>query len=137
MRYSLTAEIFMRSAWTKFPLIGLMLAAFCIGCGQEGRPDRASSSPDSLMVELTATNSVTPLDLLLERHQVEHRSSLIGSFVTTIDSVENSSAAYWVYSVNDTTPKVACDKMTLKPGDVLKWHYRKVTPTADDSSSTN
>ena len=115
----------MRSAWTKFPLIGLMLAAFYVGCGQEGEPDLASSSPDSLTVELTAIDSITPLDLLLESHQVEHRSSLIGSFVTTIDSV------------NDTTPKVACDKMTLKPGDRLKWHYRKVTPTADDSNSTN
>jgi hypothetical protein len=127
----------MRSAWTKFPLIGLMLAAFYIGCGQEGEPDLASSSPDSLTVELTAIDSITPLDLLLESHQVEHRSSLIGSFVTTIDAVENSSAAYWIYTVNDTTPKVACDKMTLKPGDRLKWHYRKVTPTADDSNSTN
>ena len=46
--------------------------------------------------------------------------------MTAIDSIENSAGAYWIYSVNDSVPQVACDKYVTKNGDVVKWHFQKM-----------
>ena len=48
---------------------------------------------------------------------------------TAIDSVENDLTAYWIYSVNDSTPGVASDKYLVSPGDTVRWHLRRTTPT--------
>ncbi|MFQ6007391.1 MAG: DUF4430 domain-containing protein [Candidatus Zixiibacteriota bacterium] len=80
---------------------------------------------DSVVIEVAGVDSQTVFDLLRNTHQVQYRSSAIGVFITAIDSIENSGGIYWVYSVNDSMPPVACDKFHTKNGDVVKWHFRK------------
>lgn len=120
----------------KLILLGL-LGQMLFGCDQTAQIEPDSTTSDSLVVELIATDSMTPLQLLLEHHEVEYRSSIMGAFVTSVDSVENSVSAFWIYTVNDTTPKVACDKMSLNAGDRLKWHFRRVLSKPDEDSSSS
>ena len=85
-----------------------------------------STFSDSLVIELTGIDSVTVLDLLLSAHQVDYRTSLNGAFVTGIDSHENGGDCFWIYTVNDTKPSVACDKYYTSDGDRVKWHFRRM-----------
>ena len=85
-----------------------------------------SLPPDSVVIELAGVDSQTVFDLLKDDHEVEYKSSVMGIFVTTVDSIENSTDAYWIYSVNDSVPQVACDKYVTKNGDVVKWHFQKM-----------
>lgn len=117
-------------------IILTLVTLLVIGCDESAQIETDSSGRDSLVVEMTATDSITPLQLLLDQHQVDYRSSIMGAFVTSVDSVENSSTAFWIYTVNDTTPKVACDKMALGAGDRLRWHYRRVSSEPDSDSSS-
>jgi hypothetical protein len=114
----------------------LVLLLMC-SCGRKEKPAKAGGhsnevdssaaavTRDSLVIELPGADSQTVFDLLRRNYQVEYKSSVLGVFVTAIDSIENSSGVYWVYSVNDSLPKVASDKYITKDGDMIKWHFRK------------
>lgn len=113
-------------------LLTLSLLAFSLGCSKKeqaqpnsGRDTTASASADSLVIDLTGQDSVTVFDLLARSHQVESRSTALGKFVVGIDSVANSSLASWLYSVNDTMPQVAADKLVTRTGDRVTWHFRR------------
>ena len=93
---------------------------------EAGNSMALSPPPDSVVIELAGADSQTVFDLLKDGHEVEYKSSVMGIFVTAIDSIENSARAYWIYSVNDSVPQVACDKYVTKNGDVVKWHFRKM-----------
>ncbi len=84
------------------------------------------SGNDSLVIELIGEDSLSVFEILKMNHEVEYKSSLVGVFVTAIDSVRNSRTAFWVYSVNDSMPQVGCDRYVTKSGDVIKWHFRKM-----------
>ncbi len=115
--------------------VGLLLTL--AGCGQqaEDQSQQKSSSVediprgtyvDSVVIELAGIDSQTVFDLLKDGHEVAYKSSAMGVFVTAIDSIENSASAYWIYSVNDSVPQVACDKYVTKSGDVVKWHFQEM-----------
>ena len=80
---------------------------------------------DSIVIDLTGEDSVSALALLQRDHNVLCKSTAMGSFVTAIDGVKYSRHAYWMYTVNDTTPPVASDKLITKSGDRVRWHFRK------------
>jgi hypothetical protein len=118
--------------------IGLICLA-AVGCSKESATPKtadAQSVPadstgpthnrDSVVVELTGTDSVSVFDLLKATHKVDYLSTAGGVFVKAIDSVANGTSTYWVYSVNDTTPKVAADRMLTRTGDRVVWHFRKM-----------
>lgn len=79
---------------------------------------------DSLVIELKGEDSSSVFDILKARHKVKYFSSAMGIFVTAIDSLKNTPRLFWVYSVNDSMAKIACDKYITKTGDKIKWHYR-------------
>ncbi|NOY88509.1 MAG: DUF4430 domain-containing protein [FCB group bacterium] len=79
---------------------------------------------DSLVIELKGKDSSTVFDLLKANHKVKYLSSALGVFVTAIDSLKITPRLFWVYSVNDSMAKIACDKYITKTGDKIKWHYR-------------
>ena len=119
-----------------YRLILLLTAALVIhGCGnkQEAEPsaqaqDSATASEtsgrDSVTFELTGQDSVSAFVLLQQSHYVEYRSTAMGVFVTGIDSVQGGGNAFWIYTVNDTTPKTASDKMFTRNGDRVVWLLR-------------
>ncbi len=101
---------------------------FLSGCGQK-ESERATAvgdkPTDSLVIELTAVDSLSVFDLLQRTHRVEFNRSAMGVFVTSIDSVENGGGYYWIYSVNDSAGQTAADRHITTPGDHVRWHYRK------------
>lgn len=119
-------------------LTGLILLslAFFSGCTETEKTDRSeqTESPanneikyiDSLVIELTGRDSVTVLDLLKENHEVGIVATALGVFVKRIDSLENGSTIFWIYSVNDSMPEIAADRYQTKDGDQIRWHYRKL-----------
>ncbi len=122
---SARAVIFLVTLLTCFP-----------GCGQKqdnsdprSAADTTSAALDSVVLIMVASDSTTVLDLTRFHHDVESRASALGAFVTAIDSIENSRRAFWVYSVNDSTPLVAADKQLVVPGDTVRWHLRFSDPT--------
>ncbi len=123
---------------TEIVAVALALFFMC-SCGQKEKPDNAGRhsdlvdssaatvTRDSLVFEFVGVDSQTVFDLLKGSHQVKYKSSALGVFITAIDSIENSNGIYWVYSVNDSMPKVACDKFVTENGDKIKWHFRKTS----------
>ena len=98
---------------------------FC-GRRSDSNSDAASTVNDSVLVELSGHGYLSVLELLRESHQVDYRPSSMGVFVTGIDSIENSADHFWIYSVNDTTPKIACDRLITLQGDRVRWHFRSI-----------
>jgi hypothetical protein len=94
-----------------------------------GTPADTAISPtsrDSVVVELAERDSVSVFDLLRQSHAVCFQSTIGGVFVKQIDSAKNSASAFWIYSVNDTMPKVAADRLLTRTDDRVKWHLRKM-----------
>jgi hypothetical protein len=113
-------------------LIGLVAGLILFGCVEKRSNNSSqpgsgadSTKADSLTIELTGLDSVTVFDLLRTTHAIEFKSSAIGLFVRGIDSVMNSQSHFWTYTVNDTTPQIACDRCLTRTGDRVLWHYRK------------
>lgn len=81
---------------------------------------------DSLVIDLAGVDSATVLDLLFSSHRVDYRSTTAGAFVLAIDSVRTSPAYFWLYSVNDSMPPMACDRYVTRRGDRVRLQFRKV-----------
>lgn len=109
-------------------------ALILTACGSGDQPDDQSdvdanktqiASTDSLVIDLVGVDSLTVLDLLKAEHQVDYRSTISGVFVTMIDSTESGSNYFWIYSVNDTMPPLACDQLVTLEGDRVRWYFRR------------
>ncbi len=114
-----------------------ILVITCGGCAKESSTPKiepadstaaqtGAENQDSVTVELAGADSVTVFDLLKQTHTVDFVSTSGGVFVKGIDSVNNGTSTFWVYSVNDTTPKIAADLMYTRAGDKIVWHFRKM-----------
>jgi hypothetical protein len=118
-------------------ILALASAAFLLtffGCGKKepsakvaGAVDSASvaNSEDSVKIELVGIDSVSPFGLLQQKHIVDFRKTAMGVFVRGVDSIMAGPSAFWIYSVNDTMPKIAADRMFTRTGDKVIWHLRK------------
>jgi hypothetical protein len=115
---------------------GLTAAALSMNCGKQAEQSSgkakttrdtvlAAETPDSVTINLTGEDSVSVFALLRRDHKVDYKSTAMGVFVTGIDSLKTGSGYFWVYTVNDTTPPVACNRVLTRNGDSVQWHYRK------------
>ena len=118
-------------------LIGMLPALIGCSCssdnGNSGRTATTDStfvaSPaDSVVITIVAEDTTDAFSLLAHTHHVEARSTALGVFVQSIDSVETGGGAYWVFSVNDSLPMVAADRCEVVPGDTVRWHLRRSSP---------
>jgi hypothetical protein len=90
---------------------------------------------DSLVIIYNGVDSMNVLEILLENHDVNMVSSGLGTFVKGIDNIENSSKAFWLYSVNDTIADRAADNYMTNNNDIVKWHYRLINQPDSMSDS--
>jgi len=81
---------------------------------------------DSLVIELSGVDSLSVLELLQREHDVSYRSTAAGAFVTSIGPATNSAEYFWLFSVNDSFPAVACDRCVISGNDRVRWHFRRV-----------
>jgi hypothetical protein len=65
----------------------------------------------------------TVLTLLKKTAEVKYKESASGVFIESIHGISNDPQKnlWWVYSVNDVSASVSCDKYVLKEGDVVRW----------------
>jgi hypothetical protein len=115
-------------------MVIVLALGFLSSCGGQGesppmdrQPAGESAAPavrDSLVIELAGRDSVSVFDLLLADHEVDHYATAMGAFVRAIDSLENSSTACWIYTVNDSMADIASDRYITTDSDSVKWHYR-------------
>lgn len=108
-------------------LITVIFSFIFISCSEPKQDDTKTESKyhDSLIVELEGSDSLTVLEILKLNHSVATKSTAMGEFVTGIDSTQIGDGYFWVYTVNDTTAKIACDLMRVNKTDRIKWYFRK------------
>jgi hypothetical protein len=104
-------------------------------CSSQKQADRQTSDTaaqtseqpeDSLVIELPGVDSLSVLELLQREHDVNSRSTAAGAFVTSIGPATNSAEYFWLFSVNDSFPTVACDRCVISGNDRVTWHFRRV-----------
>lgn len=118
----------------RFAAVIIFLSTIIVSCSseqsqQKPAPDtvaQAQTTGDSLVIELAGEDSVSVLELLKRDRLVEYRSTAAGAFVTAIGSTANSAEYFWLFSINDTFPTVACDRCVVSANDRVKWHFRRV-----------
>ncbi len=122
-----------------YSLLVVLVALLTIACScnEQTETDQTTSAADSLtapapddslIIEMQGADSQTVFEILQATHKIEFVSTATGVFVKSIDSIENSSSCFWIYSVNDSMAQVAADEYTTAKGDIIKWHFRKMTP---------
>lgn len=89
-------------------------------------PQTSGQPEDSLVIELLGVDSLSVLELLQREHDVRYRSTAAGAFVTSIGPATNSAEYFWLFSVNDSFPTVACDRCVISGNDRVRWHFRRV-----------
>lgn len=55
--------------------------------------------------------------------------SSFGSYIDQVGRYGGSASSGWVFKVNDLSPPVGADKVTLKDGDRVLWYYADFGPT--------
>ena len=111
----------------------LLITTAAFGCNTEDNKQTKTNSTDTLsstqvdsfVIELIGIDSLTVLELLQREHHVTGQTSAMGYFVSSIDSISSSRETFWIYTVNDNTPSVACDRYVCTEGDIIKWHLKK------------
>jgi len=116
-------------------LLVLALASLLLTCGEAEEESFAKGTPavgehmayrDSIVLDLEGEDSTTVLQLLQRDHSVHALSTAGGAFVEGIDDYGDNGEYFWIYTVNDTAPTVACDKFVTSAGDKIKWHFRRI-----------
>jgi uncharacterized protein DUF4430 len=104
-----------------FPLI----LALSLSCGKEEKPAPSGRLDSALVVRYYGAEGKTALELLETAHQVEKKTSSVGSFVEGIDGIKNRSDRFWLYYVNGKKPEVASDRYPTTPNDTIEWRFEK------------
>jgi hypothetical protein len=116
-------------------VMALCLLAILSTCSSKQQVDKQGSDTaietsgkpeDSLVIELAGVDSLTVLELLQREREVSYRSTAAGAFVTSIGQTTSGAENFWLFSVNDTFPAVACDRCVISGNDRVKWHFRRV-----------
>jgi hypothetical protein len=112
--------------------LGLILVLALVlwsGCSSEDSDHSAKTKDmqpyDSIVIELPGKDSMSVLEVTDAAHDIDARTSAMGSFVIQIDTIRNSPGFFWVCSVNGEMIDVAADKYITRTGDVVRWHYRR------------
>jgi len=120
---------------TAYLLVCVCLACLVLGCGEADEKSDSAGTPavgdhmayqDSIVLELAGEDSATVLQLLQRDHTVHALTTAGGAFVEGIDEICDNGEHFWIYTVNDTAPPVACDKYITTEGEQIKWHFRRV-----------
>lgn len=65
----------------------------------------------------------TALELLKETRQVETQDSTFGTFISSIDGIQNQENKYWMFYVNDNLAPEGADTYKTKNGEKIEWRY--------------
>ena len=82
-------------------------------------------------ITVTASNALEALEQasLIGELYYHVTNSSFGNYVDQVGRYGGSGDSGWVYKVNDVSPPVGADQVTLKDGDRVLWYYATFGPT--------
>ena len=82
-------------------------------------------------ITVNATNAQDALEQASILGELYYHVTLssFGAYVDQVGRYGGSASSGWVFKVNDLSPPVGADKVTLKDGDRVLWYYADFGPT--------
>lgn len=82
-------------------------------------------------ITVTASNALDAIEQasLLGELYYHVTTTSFGPYVDQVGRYGGSASSGWVFKVNDASPPVGADKVTLKDGDRVLWYYADFGPT--------
>ncbi len=105
--------------------ISALILTFSLSCGTKEKPPPSGQLDSTLVVRYYGADGKTVLELLETNHEVEKKTSSVGSFVEGIDGVKNQPDRFWLYYVNGQKPEVASDRRPTTAKDTIEWRFEK------------
>ena len=103
---------------------------FSFACGTKEKSAPLGQLDSTLVVRYYGAAGKTVLELLETNHEVEKKTSSVGSFVEAIDGIKNRSDRFWLYYINGQTPKLASDRCPTMAKDTIEWRFEKYSEEA-------
>jgi hypothetical protein len=94
----------------------------------EGKTRTLFGPTEITVTATTAQDALEQASLLGELYYHVTQSSF-GSYVDQVGRYGGAASSGWVFKVNDASPPVGADKVTLKDGDRVLWYYADFGPT--------
>jgi hypothetical protein len=94
----------------------------------EGKTQTLFGPTEITVTATTAQDALEQASILGELYYHVTQSSF-GAYVDQVGRYGGSASSGWVFKVNDSSPPVGADKVTLKDGDRVLWYYADFGPT--------
>ena len=91
------------------------------GCAEKTASTQVS---ETKVIEYQGEDGKSVCDILKAKYQVEATTSDFGMMVNLINGLKATDKEFWLYSVNDKSGEVACDKQMTEAGDKVRWEYK-------------
>ena len=77
-------------------------------------------------VKIVVGEAKTALEALEQTGlKIQTKPYSFGKLVEEIDGKPNTKEKAWIYYVNNAVAKMAAEKQTVQPGDIVEWRYEK------------
>jgi len=94
----------------------------------EGKTQNLFGPTEITVTATTAQDALEQASILGEFYYHVTQSSF-GPYVDQVGRYGGSGSSGWVFKVDDASPPVGADKVTLKDGDRVLWYYADFGPT--------
>jgi hypothetical protein len=94
----------------------------------EGKTQTLFGPTEITVTATTAQDALEQASILGELYYHVTQSTF-GAYVDQVGRYGGSASSGWVFKVNDSSPPVGADKVTLKDGDRVLWYYADFGPT--------
>ncbi len=94
----------------------------------EGKTQTLFGPTEITVTATTAQDALEQASILGEFYYHVTQSSF-GPYVDQVGRYGGSASSGWVFKVDDVSPPVGADKVTLKDGDRVLWYYADFGPT--------
>jgi hypothetical protein len=94
----------------------------------EGKTQTLFGPTEITVTATTAQDALEQASILGELYYHVTQSSF-GPYVDQVGRYGGSASSGWVFKVDDVSPPVGADKVTLKDGDRVLWYYADFGPT--------
>ncbi len=106
-------------------LLSALILTVIFSCGTKEKSPPSGRLDSTVVLRYHGADGKTALELLEVAHEVEKKTSSVGSFVEAIDGIKNRPDRFWLYYVNGKKPDVASDRYSTTANDTIEWRFEK------------
>jgi hypothetical protein len=124
-----------RLVFVLFVLLVLPASAFAatVKVRVEGKTQTLFGPTEITVTASNAQDAIEQASILGELYYHVTPSSF-GPYIDQVGRYGGTASSGWVFKVNDVSPPVGADKVTLKDGDRVLWYYADFGPTGGPST---